>query len=364
MPIENTPLFYSVIAEFQKKAAKLLGINVEDCSFLVEHKDFSFNDDQEKVLFDGSYAVETVSWLDSISPFREYEIKKRRYKNYEFVSFSHYNELLSGCYFKMIATKKDVLARLLLSINKSGKKLEKPILEDKDYEATIGEIITFMKNRKKIKEAGITANKGLLIWGSPGNGKTLISSYIMEWCEERNYEVSIVTKDNLVKKLKGDVLIFDDFSIDDLVKRTDTTDILLSAMDGPNKEGGRVYLFTTNELNKASELYGALVRPGRIDTIVKLGKPSKALRLKYISSWKIKLSEEDCEKIAKNSDGWSFAQLNYLHTEIVLRKIQGKSLDIKDCFALCISKYGDFEDQRKALGFLSNQSSGLGMGDW
>jgi len=358
----SEPYYYKVYADFQNKAATLLGCRVDQCSFLDE-SGTEFSEVHIETLFNGNYAIKTVSFYDSIVPHREYAIKLREYAGIKYVSFYHYNEILSGCLFRMIATKRGDMHKLLIRSQKAASKLEKPILEEADYNKTIGEVIRFIKNRKRIKEAGIIANKGLLIWGSPGNGKTLISSYIMQWCKERNHTVSIVTKENLLKKLYGDVLIFDDFCIDDLVKRTDVTDILLSAMDGPNKEGGRVYVFTTNELSKASELYGALIRPGRIDTVVKLDKPSKELRLKYVSSWKVKLPGDVCEKIATVTDGWSFAQLNYLHTEIVLGKLDNKDIKIQECIKLCLDKYNDFKDKSKTLGFLSSTNDNTSFFD-
>lgn len=154
--------------------------------------------------------------------------------------------------------------------------------------------------------------------------------------------VNIVTE----KKIReghfyGDIVILDDFSIEPLTTRNDISDLLLSQMDGPSKEGGRVYIITTNEVNKSEKLLSALMRPGRIDSIVELKKPDENLRKKYIESWQVKLDDKTIERILEKTKDFSFAQLNYIQTEIVMMKIEGIPLDIDKVFSVTSGKLGD-----------------------
>lgn len=351
--MQDMPFYYRVHEYFMNYAEEFFGKG--KYSIVSDGKRFDFSDCHD-VLFKGcagpknekatreeytNYLVETVKLCD-LDIFDTFKIEHRVVNGITYLCIDHTNEMLSGCYFKMIATKKGDLHKVLLWPRKFIKPLIKPILDEKDYDDTIGAVLRFLSNRKAIKEMGITANKGLLLWGSPGNGKTMITAYLKEYCTRRGYNVNVVNKGKIARgDLYGDVLIMDDFQIDHLVKRDEITDILLSEMDGPNKEGGRVYIITTNELKDPKKLRAELVRPGRIDSAVKLELPSKSLRYHYVNTWKIKLTKEMIEEIVEKTDKWSFAQLNYLQTEICIRQIEKREVVIKDVIKLCNLKILD-----------------------
>lgn len=333
----TAPFYYEIVKIFTEKTKEFFG----EYSIAVDGEDFNFTDSHD-YLFKGNGNIKKTFQVDRFGPVDGFRIELREFEGIQYLAINHYNEMISGCYFKIVSTKRGDLSALLLKSRRFNDHIQKPILSEEVYNKTVGSVMRFLKNRKQVKKMGVVANKGLLLWGTPGNGKTLISAYIKDYCKKRGYSVNVV---NLKKigncDLGGDVLIMDDFSIDPLVKRNEITDILLSEMDGPNKEGGRVYIITTNELKEKDRIEEALIRPGRIDSVIKIEPPTKELSLKYVKSWKLNLPQEMCQEIIDKTSNWSFAQLNYLQTEMVLSYIEGKKLNVDEAIEMCHIKIKD-----------------------
>ena len=246
-------------------------------------------------------------------------------------------------YVKLICTKKGELWKLLLWANNQTKKsIPKPILDDHVYQSTIVSALRFLKYRKNLKRMNITTNKGILIYGEPGNGKTLITSYLKSIAENKGLIVSVMTEKKILSdRFYGDVIILDDFNIDSLSARNPVADMLLSRMDGPDKEGGKLYLVTTNELTNTDKILPPFLRPGRIDCVVELKRPSEKLRERYVLSWQLNLSKEASEEIISRTNGFSFAQLNHIQTEIAMTRMEGKPVELDNIFKTVSLKLGD-----------------------
>lgn len=143
----------------------------------------------------------------------------------------------------------------------------------------IEKITNFLQNKKIYDYLGIIYKLNLLFEGPPGCGKTTtikaIASYI-------NYDVNILTFDlnttdttfiNAVKRIKSkSILVLEDIDClfverksNDSNKNMITFSSLLNVLDGFASKDGLIVIMTSNYKNNLDE---ALIRPGRIDSIV------------------------------------------------------------------------------------------------
>lgn len=352
-------IFIDAITELAKEKFGVDGYSIAETPDLPKRYNFlfEFSDLTKKGLIK-TYPIAGCETL------REVCIYHRKDNDIEYLSLEsgddEYHSLV-----RLIAAPKGKLWKLLHFANNQNKKeLIKPVLEESVYQATIVSTLRFLKHRKRLKKAGVTANKGILIHGEPGNGKTLITSYIKNMAENMGLVVGVITEKKIAEdRIYGDVIILDDFSIDSLSKRGPVADTLLSRMDGPDKNGGKVYLITTNEVTDSNKLLPPLLRPGRIDSIVHLKQPSKELRTRYINTWKIELSQEIKNEIVNRTVGFSFAQLNHIQTELTLMSLENKNLDIDEAFKITSLKLGDeikpASAEKTKLGFFRDEFSNM-----
>lgn len=232
--------------------------------------------------------------------------------------------------------------------NKNKLNIHKPILSDKIYERTIGNIETFLRNRSKYKELGCTLNKGLLLWGKPGNGKSLITQYIYGKYSKR-FSVKFQSIKNFMNEAPADINIFDDVEVEVLGRKSAISDELLSYMDGKNKGLQSVFIMTTNMMAGNEDINRAFIRPGRLDTIVKIDSPGLEMRTKFINTWHPNL-QIDREALAKSTDGFSFAELDYVKELAAKQFIDKGVIDM----VLCMKEYRERkEESNKYLGFRS-----------
>jgi transitional endoplasmic reticulum ATPase len=191
---------------------------------------------------------------------------------------------------------------------------------------------------------GITPPKGVLLYGAPGTGKTLLARAVASETEANFITINgpeIVSgvygksEENLrtifkEAEEKAPSIIFID-EIDAIAPKRDDTHgdtekrivaQLLTLMDGLSSRSNVIVMATTNRPNSIDQ---ALRRPGRFDREIEFGIPDKAGRLEILKvhTRGMRLDENvDLKKIIEYTNGFSGADLNMLCKEAALKTIK------------------------------------------
>lgn len=205
------------------------------------------------------------------------------------------------------------------------------------------ELVDFLKNPRKFIDMGARIPKGVLMVGPPGTGKTYLSRAV---AGEAGVPFFIMSGSDFVEMFVGvgasrvrdlfenakknsPCIIFID-EIDAVGRRRgaglggghdereQTLNQLLVEMDGFGKNEGVIVMAATN---RADILDPALLRPGRFDRTVYVGKPDVRGReaILEIHSKNKKIAKDvDLKTIAKRTPGFTPADLENLMNEAAL----------------------------------------------
>jgi MoxR-like ATPase len=213
-------------------------------------------------------------------------------------------------------------------------------LQDSVQEDIFVQAFSFFGQKELYRGLGIPHRRGLLFVGPPGNGKTMMVRLLVRLCH-RKFEADFWTLniheftdaddlDRLFKaaarKGRGIVILED---LDSLLKETKITRAgLLSRLDGLEPKDGLLIVATTNN---PREIDPALVhRPSRFDRVWHFRLPDQDLRERYLS-WSFgHLRKDFFRKMAKATEGWSFAYLNELRITSAVMAIQESEAEVTD----------------------------------
>jgi hypothetical protein len=219
-----------------------------------------------------------------------------------------------------------------------------PAQRDTLWQNTVGFLDP--KNLKRIREYGGRPKRGLLLTGPPGNGKTSACRWVRHAVEQRGWEAKVVGPDDyqaarracdpaaavreLLQVSTRGVVFFDDMDVAlrdrETVRETDDQAVFLSALDGIDANEGVVYVFTTN--CPVELIDPAFRRPGRIDLTLSFPKPDAELRRELVARWHQDIrTAVDPERVARETDGLSFAEVEELKNLLVLRFVDGGGWD-------------------------------------
>lgn len=222
-----------------------------------------------------------------------------------------------------------------------------PILPDGILEDMIQNTVGFLLQADEIGKLGVRIKRGVILDGDPGNGKTMLCRYIQKLCVRHGIKWGTVTSSDIDCAYNNQsledlfteftVTFFDDIDIACMDRSRGDGKLacsLLSAMDGMNSKGHLVRVFTTNET--VSKLDPAFIRPGRIDKCITLVKPNADLRRKLVETvWpKVITSNIDVDYLIQETEGYSFADLESIRTNLVTHSVlgKGKKWDLEEAF--------------------------------
>lgn len=181
----------------------------------------------------------------------------------------------------------------------------------------------------------IPYKRGILLYGSPGNGKTTlvksiagsISAPVAYWqITEYTSSYSIKEVFETIAKMSPMVLVIED--IDSMPE--EVRSVFLNTLDGATSKEGIFLIGTTNYPERIDP---ALInRAGRFDRTYEIKRPNDELRLHYLIKRKLTqfMSEEEVENTARLTEGFSMAQLNELYTTAALQWHYEKAVYIDD----------------------------------
>jgi len=221
--------------------------------------------------------------------------------------------------------------------------------------AQIRELVELpLRHPQLFKSLGIKPPKGLLMYGPPGSGKTLIARAV---ANETGAFFFLINGPEIMSKMAGESednlrkafaeaeknapsIIFID-EIDSIAPKRDKVNgeverrivsQLLTLMDGLKSRAHIVVMAATNRPNSID---GALRRFGRFDREVDIGVPDETGRMEVmrIHTKNMKLADNvDLEQVARETHGYVGADLAALCTEAALQCIREKMdvIDLED----------------------------------
>ncbi|MBI2036041.1 ATP-binding protein [Candidatus Microgenomates bacterium] len=220
-------------------------------------------------------------------------------------------------------------------------------------------LVLSIKNPEALMKRGAKRPKGILFFGPPGNGKTILARAIAQetgavfidvtcsdirtkWYGQSEKNMAdVFTKAATSAQGGNQVIIFFD-EIDALGReRTASWDasasivsVMLQNMDGIRAHPNVTFIAATNRLEIVDD---ALLRPGRFDRLIEVGLPDqtgrKAILQVHInkalqrSGFPTELFEEnmDLDKIVQATDGASGADLEFIINKTILIKTEAEA---------------------------------------
>ncbi|TQS77347.1 MAG: AAA family ATPase [Methanomethylophilus alvi] len=201
-----------------------------------------------------------------------------------------------------------------------------------DIRREMTEVLMPGEERKDFERLGISAGKGVLLYGPPGTGKTLIAKAM---ANQADANFILVNGPELLNKFVGQgeenlrkifkrarqmapsIIFFDELDSlaprragDEASRATDSMVAqLLTALDGVEQLKNVLVIGATN---RPDMIDPAVLRPGRLDRMILVGKPSEDARLSILKvhTRRMPLADDvDLEELAARTEGYVGADL-------------------------------------------------------
>lgn len=245
------------------------------------------------------------------------------------------------------------------------------ILPQPEQGLILNDIRTFWERKAMFKKYKYTYKRGILLYGSPGNGKTSIINILSQEIVKKHKGVvfylntpnELETFCNFIpqvyKQIEKDtpiLCVLED--LETLTKHYDTEILLLNTLDGANQMENIVFLGCTNFPEELKERI--INRPSRFDRRYYIGPPNAEVRKLYFEK---KLKKDDLEGLGENglekwveaTDGLSFAHLGELVKSV---------LCLGNSFELVIGEFEKMKEKISSASFNKNEKRiGFGYGN-
>ncbi|KAF7291057.1 ATP-dependent Zn protease [Mycena chlorophos] len=200
------------------------------------------------------------------------------------------------------------------------------ILKDEFKTALKKDVYGFFTSEPVYRRYAIPWKRGLIMYGPPGNGKTISIKVIMKTCEALGFaplyvksfqsykgeEGAMLDVFNKARSLSPCVVVLED--LDALINDRNRS-FFLNQLDGLQGNDGLLVIGTTNHFERLDP--GLSTRPSRFDRKYLFDDPDRDERALYAQYWQDKLADNDeidypdalVDEIADQTSQFSFAYL-------------------------------------------------------
>ena len=225
--------------------------------------------------------------------------------------------------------------------NIGGLNDEKKILEDN--------MVTAINSPNKFKKMGVTPPKGVLLYGPPGCGKTLLARALAAECDAN---MILVRSPEVLSKWVGEsekaireifrkakasapcVVIFDE--LDSLAKskmkdETNQGETILSQMLTEMEDSGASNIIVVGITNRPDLIDNSMLRNGRLDVVLYVQPPDEKSRLeiiKILTDGMPLARDVNLNEIAVSTQNYTGADLASLCREAAVNAMQRDSTKI------------------------------------
>ena len=190
-------------------------------------------------------------------------------------------------------------------------------------------VIDWFKRSKELKSRGVSIPKGAILFGGPGNGKSLLIKEIIRCCEapvfvfqgeQANIVEGICETFKKARESGHAIIVFDELDL--LInKERRVIRALQENLDGVESSNDILVLAATNHIK---DIPDPLLRHGRLEKLIKIPNPTgeEALELlkKHFKEFDLVLPMDfDEEEVALALNGISCAGVKAVVNDIVLR---------------------------------------------
>ncbi|KAI0327751.1 P-loop containing nucleoside triphosphate hydrolase protein [Cubamyces sp. BRFM 1775] len=200
------------------------------------------------------------------------------------------------------------------------------ILKDEFKAALKKDLFGFFDSEELYKSLAIPWKRGIIMYGPPGNGKTISLKAVMKDCDARGYaplyvksfrswrgeEGSMSEVFSKARQMAPCVLILEDL---DALINDGNRSFFLNQLDGLEGNDGILLIGTTNHFDRLDPALNN--RPSRFDRKYLFDDPDEEERTLYIQYWQNKLKNNKdvdfpdslVKEVASKTSGFSFAYL-------------------------------------------------------
>ncbi|KAI0751550.1 P-loop containing nucleoside triphosphate hydrolase protein [Daedaleopsis nitida] len=236
------------------------------------------------------------------------------------------------------------------------------------------DIYGFFESEKLYKSLAIPWKRGLIMYGPPGNGKTISMKAVMKHCDEKGYaplyvksfkswmgeEASMQVAFDKARQMAPCVLILED--LDSLINDGNRS-FFLNQLDGLEGNDGLLIIGSTNHFDRLDPALNS--RPSRFDRKYKFDDPDEEERTLYIQYWQNKFKSNErisfpdslVKDIATSTDGFSFAYLKEALCVLPVTRVASTDMTYNSVSTLVLMA-GD-EEEREFSDVLKDQVKAL-----